>query len=113
VAQTGGLLPALAPCLAEWFDEPRFRGCAFINTAVEIADLLPESLHIASRHKRQMAEELARHLPAGPRREQQAAMLAMLIDGAIVRVQIERQPQAALQVLNAALALLAQGGFDQ
>jgi hypothetical protein len=60
-----------------------------------------------------MAEELARHLPAGPRREQQAAMLAMLIDGAIVRVQIERQPQAALQVLNAALALLAQGGFDQ
>ena len=113
VAQTGGLLPALAPCLAEWFDEPRFRGCAFINTAVEIADLLPESLHIASRHKRQMAEELARHLPAGPQQEQQAAMLAMLIDGAIVRVQIERQPQAALQVLNAALALLAQGGFDQ
>lgn len=116
VAQTGGLLPALAPCLAEWFDDPRFRGCAFINTAVEIADLLPESLQIAGRHKRQMADELARHLPAGPQREQReqrAAMLAMLIDGAIVRVQIERQPQAALQVLNAALDMLAQGGFDQ
>jgi len=80
---------------------------------VEIADLLPESLHIAGRHKRQMAYELARHLPAGPQREQRAAMLAMLIDGAIVRVQIERQPQAALQVLNAALDMLALGGFDQ
>ncbi|HED2350137.1 TPA: TetR/AcrR family transcriptional regulator, partial [Serratia marcescens] len=32
---------------------------------------------------------------------------------AIVRVQIERQPQAALQVLNATLGMLAQGGFDQ
>ena len=60
-----------------------------------------------------MADELARHLPAGPQREQRAAMLAMLIDGAIVRVQLERQPQAALQVLNAALDMLAQGGFDQ
>ncbi|EMH4029211.1 TetR family transcriptional regulator [Klebsiella oxytoca] len=113
VSQTGGLLAALAPCLAEWFDDPRFRGCAFINTAVELADLLPESLHIAGQHKRQMADELARHLPAGPQREQHAAMLAMLIDGAIVRVQIERQPQAALQVLNATLDMLAQGGFDQ
>lgn len=113
VAQTGGLLAALAPCLAEWFDDPRFRGCAFINTAVELADLLPESLHIASQHKRQMADELARHLPAGPQREQHSAMLAMLIDGAIVRVQIERLPQAALQVLNATLDMLAQGGFDQ
>ncbi len=64
VAQTGGLLAALAPCPAEWFDDPRFRGCAFINTAVELADLLPESLHIAGQHKRQMADELARHLPA-------------------------------------------------
>ncbi|ASL93680.1 TetR/AcrR family transcriptional regulator [Serratia marcescens] len=113
VAQSGGLLPALAPCLAEWFDDPRFRGCAFINTAVEIADLLPESLHLAGRHKQQMTDELARHLPADPQREQHAAILAMLIDGAIIRVQIERQPQPALQVLNAALALLAQGGFDQ
>ncbi|MFX8051708.1 hypothetical protein ABTK77_20455, partial [Acinetobacter baumannii] len=63
MTQTGRLLAALAPCLAEWFDDPRFRGCAFINTAVELADLLPESLHIASQHKRQMADELARHLP--------------------------------------------------
>ena len=90
-----------------------FAFCAFINTAVELADLLPESLHIASQHKRQMADELARHLPASPQREQHSAMLAMLIDGAIVRVQIERQPQAALQVLNATLDMLAQGGFDQ
>ncbi|MBE1043812.1 TetR/AcrR family transcriptional regulator, partial [Escherichia coli] len=64
-------------------------------------------------HKRQMADELAGHLPAGPQQELRAAMLAMLIDGAIVRVQIEQQPQAALQVLNAALDMLAQGGFDQ
>ncbi|WP_284070665.1 hypothetical protein [Serratia marcescens] len=40
-------------------------------------------------------------------------MLAMLIDVASVRVQIERQPQSALQLLNAALDMLALGGFDQ
>lgn len=108
VEQFGDVLPALVPCLEEWFSDPHYRGCAFINTAVELADMLPESLDIARRHKQQMAEEIARYLPLGPEREQRAEMLAMLIDGAIVKVQIEQQPQNALLLLNETLKALAE-----
>jgi len=54
-----------------------------------------------------MAEVLARYLPAGPEQEQQAEMLAMLIDGAIVKVQIEQQAQNALLLLSEMLKALA------
>lgn len=107
VAEQGDVLSALTPCLAEWFNDPHYRGCAFINTAVELADMLPESLNIARQHKGQMADAIARHLPAGPQQEQQAAMLAMLIDGAIVNVQIEQQPQQTLLLLSEMLEALA------
>jgi AcrR family transcriptional regulator len=113
VAQSGNVLQALPPCLEEWFNDPHYRGCAFINTAVELAEVLPESLSVAHQHKQQMADEIARHLPAGPDRPLQAGMLAMLIDGAIVKVQIEQQPQGALLLLKETLKTLAQGGFAQ
>jgi len=71
------------------------------------------SVYIARRHKQQMAEELARYLPLGPKREQRAEMLAMLIDGAIVKVQIEQQPQNALLLLREMLNSLAKVWGDQ
>ncbi|AEF46567.1 regulatory protein TetR [Serratia sp. AS12] len=113
VAKQGNVLSALTSCLAEWFNDPHYRGCAFINTAVELADMLPESLNIARQHKEQMADAIARHLPAGPQQEQQAAMLAMLIDGAIVKVQIEQQPQQALLLMSGMLEALALAWLDQ
>ncbi|AGO56144.1 TetR/AcrR family transcriptional regulator [Serratia plymuthica] len=113
VAEQGNVLSALTPCLAEWFNDPHYRGCAFINTAVELADMLPESLNIARQHKEQMADAIARHLPVGPRQEQQAAMLAMLIDGAIVKVQIEQQPQQTLLLMSGMLEALALAWLDQ
>lgn len=113
VATRGDVLSALVPCLEEWFDDPHYRGCAFINTAVELADMLPESLNIARQHKGQMAEEIARHLPAGPEREQRAAMLGMLVDGAIVKVQIEQQVQNTLLLLSGMLEALALAWFAQ
>ncbi|WP_199636228.1 TetR/AcrR family transcriptional regulator [Serratia sp. PAMC26656] len=113
VAEQGDVLPALTSCLAEWFNDPHYRGCAFINTAVELADMLPESLNIARQHKGQMADAIARHLPAGPQQAQRAAMLAMLIDGAIVKVQIEQQPQQALLLMSGVLEALALAWLDQ
>jgi AcrR family transcriptional regulator len=103
----GDVMLALVPCLEEWFSSPHYRGCAFINTAVELADMLPESLKIARLHKKQMAEVIASHLPTSLEREQRAEMLSMLIDGAIVKVQIEQQPQNALLLLSEMLKTLA------
>lgn len=103
----GDVMLALVPCLEEWFSSPHYRGCAFINTAVELADMLPESLKIARLHKKQMAEVIASYLPTSSEREQRAEMLSMLIDGAIVKVQIEQQPQNALLLLSEMLKTLA------
>ncbi|ATA18560.1 TetR family transcriptional regulator [Gibbsiella quercinecans] len=103
----GDVFTALPGCLAEWFGDPHFRGCAFINTAVELADLLPESLTIAHGHKADMAQALACYLPANAHRQPRAATLAMLIDGAIVKVQIDQQAEEALQALGEALRALA------
>jgi AcrR family transcriptional regulator len=103
----GDVMLALVPCLEEWFSSPHYRGCAFINTAVELADMLPESLDIARRHKKQMAEVIASHLPTSPVREQRAEMLSILIDGAIVKVQIEQQAQNTLLLLSEMLKTLA------
>ncbi len=112
VAQTGGLLAALAPARRNGSTIRAFAAARLsirrwnLPTCCRKACTSPASISGKWRTS-------WRHLPAGPQREQHAAMLAMLIDGAIVRVQIERQPQAALQVLNATLDMLAQGGFDQ
>lgn len=103
----GDVMLALVPCLEEWFSSPHYRGCAFINTAVELAEMLPESLKIARLHKKQMAEVIAGYLPTSSEREQRAEMLSMLIDGAIVKVQIEQQPQNALLLLSEMLKTLA------
>lgn len=103
----GDVFTALPGCLAEWFGDPHFRGCAFINTAVELADLLPESLAIAHGHKADMAQALACYLPANAHRQPRAATLAMLIDGAIVKVQIDQQAEEAMQALGEALRALA------
>ncbi|CAI1530318.1 Uncharacterized HTH-type transcriptional regulator yxaF [Serratia quinivorans] len=103
----GDVMLALVPCLEEWFSSPHYRGCAFINTAVELAEMLPESLKIARLHKKQMAEVIASYLPTSSEREQRAEMLSMLIDGAIVKVQIEQQPQNALLLLSEMLKTLA------
>lgn len=106
VTKRGDLFRALPPCLETWFNDGGFRGCAFINSAVELADLLPASLEIAQAHKQQMSEEIARYLPAD-NRQQRAAIVAMLVDGAIVKVQIEQQAQAALLTLAEALSALS------
>ncbi|HEI8866423.1 TetR/AcrR family transcriptional regulator [Serratia sp. AKBS12] len=106
VTKRGDLFRALPPCLETWFNDAGFRGCAFINSAVELADLLPTSIEIAQAHKRQMSEEIARYLPAD-NRQQRAAIIAMLVDGAIVKVQIEQQAQAALLTLAETLSALS------
>lgn len=108
-AQTGegkGLAEALVTTLQNWFDDEVFRGCAFINSAVEMAEALPDTLPIARAHKQAMVECLAGYLPDNAGGRQQAEMLALVIDGAIVKAQRDGSGEAALLQLRAWLALL-------
>ncbi len=106
MAEKNDLAAALGAALGEWFISESFRGCAFINTSVELADALPESLCIARSHKQEMTNVLLGWLPQGEAGQNQAATIALMIDGAIVKAQREKSPHSALKALNDALVVL-------
>lgn len=99
----GGLAPLLA-ALAEWFADPLFRGCAFINTVAEVGASLPDTVAIAQNHKRDMTNVIATLLKPGPQREAIAQAVALAVDGAIVRAQMEGAAPA-LESLRVLLGL--------
>lgn len=98
-------LGALAPALGEWFSDPGFRGCAFINSVTELGGSLPQVLDITRSHKQDMTAAIAGLLPSSRRREQQARAIAVAVDGAIIHVQFDETPEAALK----SLAVLLKG----
>lgn len=103
--QRGSLVAALPATLEQWFADEHYRGCAFINTTVELAQALPESLALIRDHKDEMTQALAAQLPDTPQREQAAQRLALLVDGAIVMAQREGHGERAVALVKAWLAL--------
>lgn len=101
-------LLAVFAVLGEWFAEPDFRGCAFINTILETADPSTEEHLIARQHKQALRDYLEALLVAGgvAQPPQVAAQLLLLIDGAIVRAQLGDGPAAAATALALARRVL-------
>ncbi|WP_080984310.1 TetR/AcrR family transcriptional regulator [Yersinia similis] len=99
---------ALTKCMASWFEQPSFRGCAFINTTVELGGLLPEIRELAYQHKKQMAQEISRYLPQDDQCEIRSEIIAMVLDGAIVKAQRELDLSAALTLIHSTLQALEQ-----
>ena len=104
-ASTGAGLTALQDALAEWFANPAFRGCAFINSVVEVDASVSGAGGMALRHKLEMEQVIAQLLPAGAQREALAQAAALAVDGAIVRAQMH-EPAAALAGLTRLLQSL-------
>ena len=100
LARHGGGAGAIVPAVAEWFRDPHYRGCAFINTVGELGATLPAVVEITRRHKDEATEVLAGVLPASRQRMELAQAIAMAIDGAIVRAQFDLAPDAALASLD-------------
>ncbi|MDR5817731.1 TetR/AcrR family transcriptional regulator [Caballeronia sp. LZ033] len=95
----GGTLAALVPALAEWFGAESYRGCAFINSVVEIGGTLPQAVEIARRHKRDMTSAIRALMPAARTAKADAQALAVAVDGAIVAAQFADSPADALKAL--------------
>ncbi|MDR5824672.1 MULTISPECIES: TetR/AcrR family transcriptional regulator [unclassified Caballeronia] len=95
----GGTLAALVPALAEWFGAESYRGCAFINSVVEIGGTLPQAVEIARRHKRDMTSAIRALMPAARTAKADAQALALAVDGAIVAAQFADSPADALKAL--------------
>lgn len=93
-------IPALLAALESWFTQPDFRGCAFINAASELADTLPEAMTLVQQHKRAMCEVIKTYLPAG--QKSKAEVVAMLVDGAIVQVQMGKEVAQTMDLFRVA-----------
>jgi len=109
VAAHGGGPLAVFDTLAEGFVESDFRGCAAINTMVEIADRDSPAHRVAAAAKRTVTEYLDELVRAAgyPEHAVLAEQLMLLVDGAIVTALRERTAAPALRARAVAAALLA------
>lgn len=98
--------------LAQWFESREFRGCRFINAAVQIQDPHHPAYAIPRHHKEEVSRlffELGREAGAAdPSRL--ASELSLLVDGAVIRALLEGDSGAASRAKElATLALQAAG----
>ncbi len=102
---------AVFDALGDWFAEPGFSGCAFINVAGEL-HTNPALRAIAREHK--IALRTLLHLAARDAAvaapETLADQLMLLVEGAIVTAHVEGDRLAATRARSAAAALLTCSG---
>ncbi|MGD9857380.1 MAG: TetR/AcrR family transcriptional regulator [Planctomycetaceae bacterium] len=108
-------LEAFFAALREWFESPGFRGCSFINAAVELADSDHPASRFAAEHKLRFHEMLKEIITetAGPKGEAAAPAVAVLVEGAIVTAVMEGSPDAADVARDAASVLVAKAKRTQ
>ncbi|CAL8476573.1 TetR/AcrR family transcriptional regulator [Caballeronia novacaledonica] len=107
LARHGGTLSALVPALAEWFGSEAYRGCAFINSVVEVGATLPQAVDISRRHKRDMTAAIRTLMPGSRTAKADAQALALAVDGAIVAAQFAESPADALKALARVVRAIA------
>jgi AcrR family transcriptional regulator len=96
---------ALFDALGEWFRQPDFHGCAFINAAGEIADPVHAVRHLAAGHKLALGDFVAR-IADGAGQGALRRALFLLIEGAIVAAMVEGRPDAARDARDVAARLM-------
>jgi AcrR family transcriptional regulator len=106
-----GRLVAMFDVLDEWFQSPDFRGCAFINAAVELDPEHPAREAI-THHKRRSRDLFDRLLSeTGTERASELSdHLMLLMEGAIVTALVEGDWQAAKRARLAAIRTLGHEG---
>ncbi|MEV8590573.1 TetR/AcrR family transcriptional regulator [Streptomyces sp. NPDC051180] len=92
--------------LADWFAEPGFRGCAFINSFGELGGVAPAVTTIARDHKEALRAYFAEQTDALGTPPALAAQLSLLANGAMAVAGITGSPEPAAQAKAAARVLL-------
>jgi AcrR family transcriptional regulator len=95
--RTKDRLRAFFASLKEWFESPGFRGCAFQNTAVELADPAHAGTQFVRDHKRRFTDMLRGFVEesVGKGAAKIVPMIALLVEGAVVTAVINGTPDAA------------------
>jgi AcrR family transcriptional regulator len=97
LSSPGAGLEVIADVLQIWFEDPKFRGCVFINTVAEGGKFDSEPFTIAREHKeamRQFLKEVAIKLNH-EEPELTASAAVLVIEGATVRAQMTGDAQEA------------------
>lgn len=103
-------LRALFAALKDWFESPGFRGCAFQNAALELADPAHAGTQFVKDHKRRFNEFLVGLVKEsiGKEAAKVAPAVGLLVEGAIVTAVIQGSPDAIDVARQAALKLVAE-----
>ncbi|GGQ35662.1 TetR family transcriptional regulator [Streptomyces virginiae] len=89
--------------LAQWFSEPDFRGCAFLNAYGELGAAAPEVVRV---HKAELHALLAELVPAGAP-PALADQLLVLVEGATTVAALSPGPEPARRAREVAKLLLS------
>src|SRR5208283_1259378 len=103
-------LRAFFAALKEWFKTPGFRGCAFQNAAVELADPAHPGTEFVRGHKQRFSEFLRGLVEetVGKAASKIAPAVSILVEGAVVTAVIQGKPDAADVARDAALKLVGE-----
>lgn len=95
--------------LQEWFESPNFRGCAFINATVELADPEHPGCQAALDHQLAVYQYIYGLVKAAglTSTELVAQQVLLLVQGAIVIAMMQHRPLAAVEAKGAAMILLS------
>lgn len=107
--RTKDKLRAFFAALKDWFESPGFRGCAFQNAAVELADPAHAGTQFVRDHKRRFQEFLAGLVAdsLGRGAAAVAPAVGLLVEGAIVTAVIQGASNPVDVARDAALKLVA------
>jgi AcrR family transcriptional regulator len=105
-----GRLEAFFAALKEWFESKGFRGCSFINAAVELADAGHPASKFSAAHKvkfHEMIEEIVAEVAGARAAESLTPAVSLLVEGAIVSAVLEQSSNPADVARDAALTLVS------
>ncbi len=107
-ADPGDRLLAMFDALQDWFEQPDFRGCAFINSAIELADPDHPGYQVALEHQQAVYHYILSLVAATNRAapESLAQQLLILVEGAIVVALMQQNSESAQQAKQTAAALM-------
>ncbi|PQO37716.1 TetR/AcrR family transcriptional regulator [Bremerella cremea] len=109
VQKGGAKLEGFFSGLKRWFQQPGFRGCSFINAAVELADSQHDASQFASAHKQRFhsrIEELIAEDYSPAVAKATSAAISLLVEGAIISAVLEASAKPADTAKATAMQLI-------
>ena len=101
-------LLAAFDAIAEWASSPGYRGCAFVNSAAETAEINDAHRRIIAAHKESLLSYLVSLAADGGYNEPErlGRMMGVLLDGAMVEAAVLRSGEPVVAARDAAAVLI-------